>query len=75
MLLIISMRGTTPDPTPENLAMGRLTAPILDGLGIEHHYLSAETADDQIRDARRTVVGKCHTHALLVRPDQFDWEA
>ncbi|WP_327179517.1 thiamine pyrophosphate-binding protein [Streptomyces sp. NBC_01335] len=75
MLLIISMRGTPPDPTPENLAMGRLTAPILDGLGIGHHYLSAGMADDQIRDVRRTVVEKRHSHALLVRPDEFDWEA
>ncbi|MCL2465363.1 MAG: hypothetical protein FWF28_09895, partial [Micrococcales bacterium] len=34
MLLVISLRGTGPDVTAENRAMGRLTEPILDGLGI-----------------------------------------
>ncbi|MEY9877089.1 sulfopyruvate decarboxylase subunit alpha [Streptacidiphilus sp. MAP12-33] len=74
LLLIVSMRGTPPDPTPENLAMGRLTRPILDGLAIGSAYLSPETADEQIAAARRTVRDERRSYALLVRPDAFDWK-
>ncbi len=75
ILLIVSMRGTPPDPTPENLAMGRLTGSILDGLGLEHSYLHAVTAHEQIRAARRAVTAEHRSCALLVRPDEFDWRA
>ncbi|MET8541864.1 thiamine pyrophosphate-binding protein [Kitasatospora sp. NPDC004799] len=75
LLLIVSMRGTPPDPTPENLAMGRLTEPILAGLGIESDYLSGRRADEQVRAARRSVLEERRSRALLVRPDEFDWEA
>ena len=45
MLLVVSMRGITPDPTPENEAMGRLTEPVLAQLGIVTRRLAAGSQD------------------------------
>ncbi|MFE9429173.1 thiamine pyrophosphate-binding protein [Kitasatospora sp. NPDC006697] len=73
LLLIVSMRGTGPDATTENLAMGRLTEAILDGLGIEFLYLSSEHAADCMQNAYRIVAAERRPFALLVRPDEFSW--
>ncbi|UKY54138.1 thiamine pyrophosphate-binding protein [Streptomyces inhibens] len=75
MLLVVSMRGVPPDPTPENLAMGRLTVPILDGLGIAYDYLSGSRVGKQLAVAKDVLVHERRAYALLVRPDEFSWKA
>ncbi|GHE35648.1 sulfopyruvate decarboxylase subunit alpha [Streptomyces vinaceus] len=74
MLLIISMRGTAPDTTTENLAMGRLTGPVLEGLGIGYEYLTGAGAERQLAKAATVVREKRLPCALLVRPDEFAWK-
>lgn len=74
MLLIVSMRGVHPDPTPENKGMGDLTEPILDGLGISHRTLHEEKIEHHVAEAFATVEGG-DVSALLVRPDLFGWSA
>ncbi|MGG8405669.1 thiamine pyrophosphate-binding protein [Streptomyces sp. 12297] len=74
MLLVVSMRGTAPDTTSENLAMGRLTEPVLEGLGIDYAYLTGEDADRQLEHAATVVREKRLPYALLVRPDEFAWK-
>ncbi|CAM3749491.1 thiamine pyrophosphate-binding protein [Kibdelosporangium persicum] len=63
MLLVISLRGVHPDSTQENQVMGRLTEPLLRGLGIE-----SVTPSDLPIGRRRPV-------ALLVPPSAFGWSA
>ncbi|WP_158692681.1 thiamine pyrophosphate-binding protein [Streptomyces roseochromogenus] len=75
MLLIVSMRGTHADPTPENAGMGKLTEPILQGLGIGYQTLEADHVNDQLLEALRVLDEKHEPYALLVRPDFFGWSA
>lgn len=75
VLLVVSMRGTGPDSTTENLAMGRLTEPILAGLGIEHTSLSGDRVEEQLSHAEHVVRQRRHPYALLVPPAEFGWEA
>ncbi|MFC9117906.1 thiamine pyrophosphate-binding protein [Streptomyces sp. NPDC057092] len=73
VLLIVSMRGTGPDTTRENLAMGRLTPMILDGLGVEFEYLTGETAHTQMKSAYDVVAVERRAFCFLIRPDEFEW--
>ncbi|MEU4685782.1 thiamine pyrophosphate-binding protein [Streptomyces xinghaiensis] len=75
MLLIVSLRGVDPDPTPENLGMGRFTATALDTLGIPHRVLDPGTAAERVGWARRVLREPRSAAALLVRPDTFGWKA
>ncbi len=72
LVLVISLRGVAPDSTAENLLMGRLTAPILDLLGIRHRVLAGARIVEDARWAA-TTVRQGRTAALLVPPDLFDW--
>ncbi|MET8629449.1 thiamine pyrophosphate-binding protein [Kitasatospora sp. NPDC004669] len=75
MLLIVSLRGVDPDPTPENLVMGRLTEPLLDDLGVPAVRIDADHPADQVRWAHRLVAGEGRPAALLVTPSLFGWRA
>ncbi|TSB32749.1 sulfopyruvate decarboxylase subunit alpha [Streptomyces benahoarensis] len=75
MLLVVSMRGTPPDTTTENLPMGRLTEPVLEGLGIDYEYLTGEGAARQMELAGSVVKEKRQPFAFLIRPDEFAWKA
>jgi sulfopyruvate decarboxylase subunit alpha/phosphonopyruvate decarboxylase len=75
MLLIISLRGVDPDPTPENIVMGRISASLLAGMDIPAQVLDAAGLEAQVgwalamaRDGQRPV-------ALLVPPTLFGWKA
>ncbi|MEV4450554.1 hypothetical protein [Streptomyces mirabilis] len=74
MLLIVSLRGVDPDPTQENLVMGRVTEPLLGSLGIETATLDAVTGlAEQAAWAHKVVVRQCRPAALLVPPKAFGW--
>lgn len=75
LLLVVSQRGTDADTTEENLAMGRLTAPVLDGLGIEHATLDAAGIAHQAARAAVAVHEERRPYALLVPPGLFGWRA
>ena len=75
ILLIVSMRGTAPDTTTENLAMGRLTEPILRGLGLEHAYFASSDAAEQLAHVAKVLRTERRPYALLVRPNEFGWSA
>ncbi|WP_086563293.1 hypothetical protein [Streptomyces africanus] len=74
ILLIVSLRGIQPDRTQENVVMGRITEPLLGGLGIETATL--DTADDAAARAawaHEVVVRQSRPAALLVTPAAFGW--
>lgn len=74
MLLIVSLRGVAPDPTQENLMMGRVTEPLLGSLGIETATLDAVTGlPEQTAWAHKVVVRQGRPAALLVPPTAFGW--
>jgi sulfopyruvate decarboxylase subunit alpha len=75
ILFIVSMRGITPDHTPENFGMGKITKPIFEGLGVNHETLEPHRLQDQIGEAFSVVHGKGEPTALLVNPDLFGWSA
>ncbi|MEV0730595.1 thiamine pyrophosphate-binding protein [Polymorphospora sp. NPDC050346] len=75
MLLIVSMRGVPPDFTTENLVMGRLTEPLLNGAGIPAVHLRADSLGAQADWARDLVVERRRPAALLVPPSLFGWQA
>ncbi|WP_370420089.1 hypothetical protein AB8O64_18675 [Streptomyces sp. QH1-20] len=75
MLLIVSLRGIQPDTTQENLAMGRLTEPLLSDLGIPAGRLQADRLAAQVDWARETVCVQRRAAALLVPPTLFGWQA
>jgi len=76
MLLVVSLRGVNPDPTQENLVMGRLTEPLLAELGLPTLILDAEGdltsqvdwITSMVHDLRRPA-------ALLIPPEAFGWRA
>ncbi|MER6067845.1 thiamine pyrophosphate-binding protein [Streptomyces sp. NPDC001817] len=74
MLLVVSLRGTDLDHTPENTVMGRITQSLLDGMDIPWTRLvpGADTAGP-VERARRTVLEERRTAALLVPPALFGW--
>jgi sulfopyruvate decarboxylase subunit alpha/phosphonopyruvate decarboxylase len=76
MLFVISMRGTYPDPTEENLVMGRLTEPLLEQLGVEAVTLAPDVPPaPQVARVHRIVAVDGRPAALLVPPAIFGWRA
>jgi sulfopyruvate decarboxylase subunit alpha len=75
VLLIVSLRGIAPDPTPENRVMGQLTEPLLAAAGIHVARLDARRAASQVSRAYRVVSREHRTAALLVPPSLFGWQA
>jgi sulfopyruvate decarboxylase subunit alpha len=76
MLLVVSLRGVHPDPTQENLVMGRVTEPLLTSLGVEVSTL--DVTDDlsaQVAWAADAVQQRGQAAALLVPPTAFGWRA
>lgn len=74
MLLVVSLRGVHPDPTQENLVMGRLTEPLLDGLGLPTLVLdSAGDLTAQVDWTTSMVRDLSRPAALLIPPDSFGW--
>jgi sulfopyruvate decarboxylase subunit alpha len=76
MLLVVSLRGVDPDPTQENLVMGRLTEPLLRGLGVEVATLDPDRGiADQVSWAVDMVQRLGRPAALLIPPAAFGWRA
>jgi sulfopyruvate decarboxylase subunit alpha/phosphonopyruvate decarboxylase len=72
MLLVVSSRGANPEATKENLIMGRLTEPLLDGLGIEGITLDPDVRPSkQVNRLRDIVRGQLRPAALLVPQTAF----
>lgn len=76
MLFVVSLRGIDPDPTQENLVMGRLTRMLLDELDVETSVLDADV--EPVRAAARAaeivrLLGRAA--ALLIPPPAFGWHA
>lgn len=76
MVLVVSLRGIDPDPTQENLVMGRLTAPLLDGLGIPARRVTpGEGVPSSVTWAVDAVRHQGRSAALLIPPPLFGWRA
>lgn len=73
MLLVVSVRGADGDPTPENRVMGRLTEPLLAGLGVPAELLDAVCVEEQVARLRQVV--RERPAALLVPPPALGWRA
>ncbi len=73
MLLIVSLRGTDEDKTPENFLMGQLTRPILRGLGVRTETLDADSATESVDCAVSMMREGGGAVALLVPPSAFGW--
>ncbi|GAB3493972.1 thiamine pyrophosphate-binding protein [Amycolatopsis cihanbeyliensis] len=71
LLLVISLRGIDPDPTPENQVMGRLTEPLLSGLDIPTETVGSPGVTGFLGEVRRDR----RAAALLVPPAAFGWRA
>lgn len=72
MLLVVGLRGVDSDPTQENLVMGRMTVPLLDGLGVESRVLDRDP-EDVVSWAHKVVTEQRRAAALLVPPPAFGW--
>lgn len=71
--MIISLRGTGNDNTPENESMGRLTINFLESLNINYKLLNKETYLEDLEWAKvRTEIYE-EPVALLINPEFFDW--
>ena len=68
MLFVVSSRGTNREATKENLIMGRLTEPLLDGLGIEGISLDPEVRPSRQVNRLRDIVRGQHRPAALLIP-------
>jgi sulfopyruvate decarboxylase subunit alpha len=76
LLFIVSVRGVDPDPTQENLVMGRLTESLLVDLGLPARALvPGESPLEPVGWASRLVRGEGRSAALLVPPTTFGWRA
>jgi sulfopyruvate decarboxylase subunit alpha/phosphonopyruvate decarboxylase len=74
MLLVVSVRGIPPDPTPENAVMGRLTIPVLATMGISHVTLDPTVAvRRQVERLSGVVHGEQNPAALLIPPASLGW--
>jgi sulfopyruvate decarboxylase subunit alpha len=73
VLLVVSMRGEAPDNTQENEAMGRLTVPLLEGMGIGFTRFGG--ADDLARvdGYLARVVRSPDPAGLLIGAGAFGW--
>jgi sulfopyruvate decarboxylase subunit alpha len=72
ILFVISLRGVDQDTTQENLVMGRLTVPMLDGLGIEFRMLDRDPKGI-VSWTRKVTADQRRSAALLVPPAAFGW--
>jgi sulfopyruvate decarboxylase alpha subunit len=75
ILLIVSLRGVYPDPTAENACMGRLTAALMEGMGVPHRTFEPQEATAQIRWAAHVLHAEHRPAALLLPPQSFGWVA
>lgn len=76
MLFVISMRGVHPDPTQENAMMGRLTRPLLDGLGVGAVAFEPGVPPSvAVAHVWEIVHRRVRPAALLVSPAAFGWRA
>jgi sulfopyruvate decarboxylase alpha subunit len=76
VLLIVSLRGTGTDPTPENAVMGRLTQPLFAQMGIQAETVCrGEPPAVAVRRVTGTVRFRRRPAALLIAPDAFGWTA
>jgi sulfopyruvate decarboxylase subunit alpha len=76
MLLVVGSRESSPEATKENLIMGRLTEPLLDGLGIEGITLDPDVRPSkQVNRLRDIVRGQLRPAALLVPPNALGGRA
>lgn len=72
MLLVVSLRAASPEATQENMIMGRLTEPLLDGLGIEAVMFDPDARPTkQVNRLRDIVRTQLRPAALLVPPTAF----
>lgn len=72
VVLVVSMRGTGPDRTQENLGMGRATIAVLDALGIPSAEYTPGDANVLSELLSRPGIW---SRALLIPPDAFGWSA
>lgn len=76
LLFVVSLRGQYPDTTPENVAMGRLTQPVLDVLGLESMMFEPSIpAASQVAELGRLSAANHRSAVLTVAPDAFGWAA
>ena len=74
VLLVVSLRGADPDPTQENIEMGRLTRPLLAGLGFETVALDPGTPPAVAVGRLRDAIAAHRPAALLIPPTAFGWK-
>ncbi len=74
LTLLVSLRGHIASDSEENLLMGKLTAPILHGLGIETRTLGSASYEEDIVWAKSSFASG-RSAALLVEPDLMGWSA
>lgn len=75
MLLVVGLCEAKDDSVQENKIMGRLTEPLLDGLGVEAVALDpAEPLSDQVDRVGAIVHRRLRPAALLVPPNAFGWQ-
>ncbi len=72
VLLIVSLRGADPDPTQENIEMGRLTRPLLDGPASSPRPEPGERAG-RCGSRLGAAIAAHRPAALLVPPTAFGW--
>ncbi|WP_328437549.1 thiamine pyrophosphate-binding protein [Streptomyces sp. NBC_00444] len=73
LLLIVGMRGTGPDATPENEVMGRMSEIFLKESGIPFRRLDPPDLLAQVSWGRDLVADWRRPAALLVPPTLFGW--
>jgi sulfopyruvate decarboxylase subunit alpha len=75
MLLVVGLCSTAADSVQENKIMGRLTEPLLDGLGVAAVSLdSSEPLREQVDKVSAIVHRRLRPAALLVPPEAFGWQ-
>lgn len=75
VLLVVSLRGTDADDTPENAVMGVLSEQLLDLMNIPHRTLGRDDPSAEAAWASERLVGDGRPAALLVPPSLFGWTA
>jgi sulfopyruvate decarboxylase TPP-binding subunit len=72
--LIISLRGVDPDTTEENQGMGKITIPVLDGLGIQSRQIMPGSVQEDLNWFHQvTSTDPARAAALLIEPTFFGW--
>jgi sulfopyruvate decarboxylase subunit alpha len=75
VLLVVSLRGTDADDTPENAVMGALTEQLLDAMDVPHRTLGRDEPAADAAWARDRLTADGGPAALLVPPALFGWTA